>query len=38
MRDKLIVALDVPDAERALELARSLQGQAGWVKVGMTLF
>lgn len=38
MRDKLIVALDLPDAESALEMARSLQGQAGWVKVGMTLF
>lgn len=38
MRDKLIVALDVPDAERALELARALRGHAGWVKVGMTLF
>lgn len=38
MRDKLIVALDVPDAERALELAGALRGHAGWVKVGMTLF
>lgn len=38
MRDKLIVALDVPDAESALEVAQALQGQAGWVKVGMTLF
>lgn len=38
MRDRLIVALDVPDAEQALALARSLQGTAGWVKVGMTLY
>lgn len=38
MRDRLIVALDVPDAETALELARSLRGQVRWVKVGMTLF
>lgn len=38
MRDKLIVALDLPDREAALEMARALQGQAGWVKVGMTLF
>lgn len=37
MRDKLIVALDLPDAEEALELARTLVGHAGWVKVGMTL-
>lgn len=37
MRDKLIVALDLPDAEEALSLARTLSGQAGWVKVGMTL-
>lgn len=38
MRDKIIVALDLPDAERALEMARLLRGHAGWVKVGMTLF
>jgi len=38
MRDRVIVALDMPDAERALELARSLKGQVRWVKVGMTLF
>jgi len=38
MRDKLIVALDLPDAERALVIARSLRGQVVWVKVGMTLF
>lgn len=38
MRDRVIVALDVPDSETALELARSLKGQVRWVKVGMTLF
>lgn len=38
MRDKLIVALDVPEAQQALELARAVRGHAGWVKVGMTLF
>lgn len=38
MRDRLIVALDLPDAPRALEVARSLAGTVGWVKVGMTLY
>ncbi len=38
MRDKIIVALDLPDAASALEMARSLRGQVEWVKVGMTLF
>jgi orotidine-5'-phosphate decarboxylase len=38
MRDSLIVALDLPDAERALAMARTLKGTAGWVKVGMTLY
>jgi orotidine-5'-phosphate decarboxylase len=38
MRDKIIVALDLPDATRAMEMARTLRGQAGWVKVGMTLY
>jgi orotidine-5'-phosphate decarboxylase len=38
MRDKLIVALDVPDAEQALALVRTLKGTVGWVKVGMTLY
>lgn len=38
MRDRLIVALDLPDAEAALALARTLRGHVGWVKVGMTLF
>ncbi len=38
MRDSMIVALDLPDAETALEIARSLKGRVTWVKVGMTLF
>ena len=38
MRDRIIVALDLPDAERALAMARSLRGHVGWVKVGMTLY
>jgi len=38
MRDSIIVALDLPDAESALELARTLKGRVTWVKVGMTLF
>ena len=37
-REKVIVALDLPDAESALELARTLRGHVGWVKVGMTLY
>lgn len=38
MRDKIIVALDLPDEAAALEVARALKGRAAWVKVGMTLF
>lgn len=38
MRDSIIVALDMPDAQAALEVARSLKGRVSWVKVGMTLF
>jgi orotidine-5'-phosphate decarboxylase len=38
MRERLIVALDIPDAAAALELANSVKGQVCWVKVGMTLF
>ncbi|MDZ4064948.1 MAG: orotidine-5'-phosphate decarboxylase [Coriobacteriia bacterium] len=37
IREKIIVALDT-DAHTALGLARSLQGRAGWLKVGMTLY
>lgn len=37
-RDRLIVALDVSTAREALELARLLQDEVSWVKVGMQLF
>ncbi|MBN2247450.1 MAG: orotidine-5'-phosphate decarboxylase [Coriobacteriia bacterium] len=38
MKDRMIVALDLPDGSSAIEMARTLVGTAGWVKVGMTLF
>jgi orotidine 5'-phosphate decarboxylase subfamily 1 len=38
MQDRIIVALDHPDADSALECARALAGHARWMKVGMTLF
>lgn len=38
MRDRIIVALDQPDLDGALECARALVGHARWVKVGMTLY
>jgi orotidine-5'-phosphate decarboxylase len=38
VRDRLLVALDVENAERALELATALQGVAGGFKVGSRLF
>jgi orotidine-5'-phosphate decarboxylase len=34
----LIVALDVPSAAAALEMAERLRGQVGWFKVGLELF
>ena len=37
-RDRVIVALDQPEARSALDCARSLIGSARWVKVGMTLY
>ena len=37
-RDRLIVALDVPDAASALGLVERLEGQAGMLKVGKQLF
>ena len=37
-RDKLIVALDVDDASRALELCDALRESVGMFKVGMQLF
>jgi orotidine-5'-phosphate decarboxylase len=36
--DQLIVALDFPSAEAALELACQLQGTCRWFKVGMELY
>ncbi|MDR1545666.1 MAG: orotidine-5'-phosphate decarboxylase [Deltaproteobacteria bacterium] len=36
--DRLVLALDVPDRRRALELAGRLAGRAGWLKVGLELF
>jgi len=38
MRERIIVALDMPDAGSALAVADALLGRARWVKVGMTLF
>lgn len=37
-QEKIIVALDTPDADSALRLADSLSGAVGWVKVGLQLF
>lgn len=37
-KDKLIVALDVETADRALELVNELRGVAGMFKIGSTLF
>lgn len=37
-RERIIVALDLPDADRALQIARSLKGHVDWMKVGLTLF
>jgi orotidine-5'-phosphate decarboxylase len=37
-KDKLIVALDVDDANRALELCDALRESVGMFKVGMQLF
>jgi orotidine-5'-phosphate decarboxylase len=36
--DRLVVALDVPTAREALDLARRLQGRVGMFKVGLELF
>ena len=35
---QLVAALDLPDKDRALSLARSLRGIVPWCKVGMELF
>ena len=37
-RDRLIVALDFPSAEPALELAHQLSGVVRWLKVGLELY
>jgi orotidine-5'-phosphate decarboxylase len=37
-RDRLIVALDFPSAEAAMELVDQLQGLCRWYKVGMELY
>src|SRR5580658_7594305 len=37
-RNRLIVALDVPDAASAAELVARLDGQCKWFKVGLELF
>lgn len=36
--ERLVVALDVPGAKEALEMAAKLQGRAGMFKVGLELF
>jgi len=36
--DNICVALDTPDLGRACELAGALAGEAGWFKVGLTLY
>jgi len=36
--DRLVVALDVPTASEALDLARRLSGRVGMLKVGLELF
>lgn len=38
MKDKLIVALDVPTLEAAVGLARQLSSVVSWLKVGLELF
>jgi orotidine-5'-phosphate decarboxylase len=37
-RQRLIVALDVPDARSALDLVQRLEGTCTWFKVGLELF
>jgi orotidine-5'-phosphate decarboxylase len=37
-RSRLIVALDVPEREKALRLARALAGKVAMVKIGLELF
>ncbi|EMG36778.1 orotidine-5'-phosphate decarboxylase [Desulfocurvibacter africanus PCS] len=35
---ELIIALDFPHAEQALSMARTMRGEADWVKIGLELF
>ena len=37
-RERLIVALDLPDAEQAFRLVERLDGQCRWFKVGLELY
>jgi orotidine-5'-phosphate decarboxylase len=37
-RERMIVALDVPDASRALELVEQLDGIVQWFKIGLELY
>jgi len=38
MRDRLMVALDVPNADAALAIRDEIGTEAGWLKVGLRLF
>lgn len=38
MRDRLVVALDVPDLDSALAMREKVGSEAGWLKVGLRLF
>jgi orotidine-5'-phosphate decarboxylase len=38
MRERIIVALDLPDVDEAVVMAAGLRGRVGRVKVGLTLF
>jgi len=38
VRERLIVALDVPDAERALGLVERMDGVVQWFKIGLELY
>jgi len=38
MKNRLMVALDLPDREQAEAVARDLAGDVGWFKIGLRLF
>jgi len=38
MKNRLMVALDLPDREHAEAIARELAGEVGWFKIGLRLF